>query len=105
GARGSGAVGGGARRLQRQPAARARPGRCALQRRPPARAARRREECGSPLERLPPAGTPALASMEPPPPPPPSPARIALVVMGVSGSGKSSVAAGIAQALGLHFID
>ena len=36
---------------------------------------------------------------------PPSPARIALVVMGVSGSGKSSVAAGIAQALRLHFID
>jgi gluconokinase len=32
-------------------------------------------------------------------------ARIALVVMGVSGSGKSTVAAGIAQALGLQFID
>jgi len=31
--------------------------------------------------------------------------RIALVVMGVSGSGKSTVAAGIAGALGLHFID
>jgi len=31
--------------------------------------------------------------------------RIALVVMGVSGSGKSTVAAGIAAALGLHFID
>ena len=31
--------------------------------------------------------------------------RIALVVMGVSGSGKSSVAAGIAAALGLGFID
>jgi gluconokinase len=34
-----------------------------------------------------------------------SPARIALVVMGVSGSGKSSVAAGIAQALGLLVVD
>ena len=33
------------------------------------------------------------------------PARIALVVMGVSGSGKSTVAAGIADELGLHFID
>ena len=32
-------------------------------------------------------------------------ARIALVVMGVSGSGKSTVAAGIADELGLHFID
>ena len=31
--------------------------------------------------------------------------RIALVVMGVSGSGKSTVAAGIAEALDLHFID
>lgn len=31
--------------------------------------------------------------------------RIAVVVMGVSGSGKSTVAAGIANALGLHFID
>jgi len=31
--------------------------------------------------------------------------RIALVVMGVSGSGKSTVGAGIASALGLHFID
>ena len=31
--------------------------------------------------------------------------RIALVVMGVSGSGKSTVAAGIADALGLAFID
>ena len=33
------------------------------------------------------------------------PKRIALVVMGVSGSGKSTVAAGIAEALGLGFID
>lgn len=31
--------------------------------------------------------------------------RLAVVVMGVSGSGKSTVAAGIAAALGLHFID
>lgn len=31
--------------------------------------------------------------------------RPAVVVMGVSGSGKSTVAAGIASALGLHFID
>jgi len=31
--------------------------------------------------------------------------RLAVVVMGVSGSGKSTVAAGIAEALGLHFID
>jgi gluconokinase len=31
--------------------------------------------------------------------------RIALVVMGVSGSGKSTVGAAIASALGLHFID
>ena len=31
--------------------------------------------------------------------------RIAVVVMGVSGSGKSTVGAGIASALGLHFID
>jgi gluconokinase len=31
--------------------------------------------------------------------------RLAVVVMGVSGSGKSTVGAGIAQALGLHFID
>ena len=31
--------------------------------------------------------------------------RLAVVVMGVSGSGKSTVAAGIADALGLHFID
>ena len=31
--------------------------------------------------------------------------RIAVVVMGVSGSGKSTVGAGIAEALGLHFID
>ncbi len=31
--------------------------------------------------------------------------RLAVVVMGVSGSGKSTVAAGIAGALGLHFID
>jgi gluconokinase len=33
------------------------------------------------------------------------PRRIAVVVMGVSGSGKSTVGAGIAAALGLHFID
>jgi len=33
------------------------------------------------------------------------PGRIAVVVMGVSGSGKSTVAAGIAAALGLVFID
>jgi gluconokinase len=33
------------------------------------------------------------------------PGRIAVVVMGVSGSGKSTVGAGIAAALGLHFID
>ena len=33
------------------------------------------------------------------------PRRIALIVMGVSGSGKSTVAAGIASALGLAFID
>lgn len=31
--------------------------------------------------------------------------RIAVVVMGVSGSGKSTIAAGIAEALCLHFID
>lgn len=31
--------------------------------------------------------------------------RFAVVVMGISGSGKSTVAAGIASALGLHFID
>ena len=31
--------------------------------------------------------------------------RLALVVMGVSGSGKSTVASGIAEALGLGFID
>lgn len=31
--------------------------------------------------------------------------RLAVVVMGVSGSGKSTVAAGIASALDLHFID
>jgi gluconokinase len=31
--------------------------------------------------------------------------RIALVVMGVSGSGKSTVASGLAEALGLGFID
>ena len=31
--------------------------------------------------------------------------RLTVVVMGVSGSGKSTVAAGIAAALGLHFID
>ncbi|HWK85482.1 MAG TPA: gluconokinase [Caldimonas sp.] len=35
----------------------------------------------------------------------PSQRRLAVVVMGVSGSGKSTVAAGIAGALGLHFID
>jgi len=34
-----------------------------------------------------------------------APGRIALVVMGVSGSGKSTVAAGIAERLGLGFID
>ncbi|MEO8527063.1 MAG: gluconokinase [Caldimonas sp.] len=31
--------------------------------------------------------------------------RLAVVVMGVSGSGKSTVGEGIASALGLHFID
>jgi gluconokinase len=31
--------------------------------------------------------------------------RLAVVVMGVSGSGKSTVASGIGAALGLHFID
>ena len=31
--------------------------------------------------------------------------RLAVVVMGVSGSGKSTVAAAIAEKLGLHFID
>lgn len=31
--------------------------------------------------------------------------RTTVVVMGVSGSGKSTVAAGIAEAIGLHFID
>lgn len=31
--------------------------------------------------------------------------RLAVVVMGVSGSGKSSVGEGLASALGLHFID
>ena len=31
--------------------------------------------------------------------------RLAVVVMGVSGSGKSTVGAGIAEALGLHFVD
>jgi gluconokinase len=31
--------------------------------------------------------------------------RISAVVMGVSGSGKSTVAAGVADALGLHFVD
>ena len=35
----------------------------------------------------------------------PSQRRLAVVVMGVSGSGKSTVGAGIAGALGLHFID
>lgn len=34
-----------------------------------------------------------------------APPRLAVVVMGVSGSGKSTVAAGIAAASGLHFID
>jgi gluconokinase len=34
-----------------------------------------------------------------------APGRISVVVMGVSGSGKSTVAAGIAAALALHFID
>ena len=33
------------------------------------------------------------------------PSRIAAVVMGVSGCGKSTVAAGLADALSLHFID
>jgi gluconokinase len=33
------------------------------------------------------------------------PGRIAVVVMGVSGSGKSTVAAGLAAALGLAFVD
>ena len=31
--------------------------------------------------------------------------RLAVVVMGVSGSGKSTVAAGVGAVLGLHFID
>ena len=35
----------------------------------------------------------------------PSRSRLAVVVMGVSGCGKSTVAAGIADRLGLHFID
>ncbi|MDQ2734620.1 MAG: gluconokinase [Pseudomonadota bacterium] len=34
-----------------------------------------------------------------------APPRVALVVMGVSGSGKSTIGAGIAESLGLHFID
>ena len=34
-----------------------------------------------------------------------SPRRAAVVVMGVSGSGKSTIGASIANALGLHFID
>jgi gluconokinase len=34
-----------------------------------------------------------------------APGRRTVVVMGVSGSGKSTVGAGIADALGLHFID
>ena len=34
-----------------------------------------------------------------------APGRVAVVVMGVSGSGKSTVAAGIAAAMGLQFID
>jgi gluconokinase len=33
------------------------------------------------------------------------PGRLAVVVMGVSGSGKSTVGAGVASSLGLHFID
>ncbi|MDQ2926705.1 MAG: gluconokinase [Pseudomonadota bacterium] len=36
---------------------------------------------------------------------PVAPPRIAVVVMGVSGSGKSTIGAGIAESLGLHFID
>lgn len=35
----------------------------------------------------------------------PADLRMAVVVMGVSGSGKSTIAAGIAEALCLHFID
>jgi gluconokinase len=35
----------------------------------------------------------------------PSGARLAVIVMGVSGCGKSTVAAGIAGRLGLHFVD
>ncbi len=35
----------------------------------------------------------------------PAPDRLAVVVMGVSGSGKSTVGIGLAAALGLHFID
>jgi gluconokinase len=38
-------------------------------------------------------------------PPAASTRRLAVVVMGVSGCGKSTVAEGIAAALGLHFID
>jgi gluconokinase len=37
--------------------------------------------------------------------PSPAPGRIAVVVMGVSGSGKSTVAAGMAAAMGVQFID
>ncbi|HEY2558462.1 MAG TPA: gluconokinase [Caldimonas sp.] len=36
---------------------------------------------------------------------PESPKRIVLVVMGVSGSGKSTIAASVAAALGLHFVE
>ena len=35
----------------------------------------------------------------------PAPSRVTVVVMGVSGSGKTTIGAGIAAALGLHFID
>ena len=38
-------------------------------------------------------------------PPPAARERLALVVMGVSGSGKSTVGAAVAAALALHFID
>ncbi len=34
-----------------------------------------------------------------------APRRLAVVVMGVSGSGKSTVGAGLAERLGLHFVD
>lgn len=48
---------------------------------------------------------PSLPPSPPLPVSPPTSARIKVVVMGVSGSGKSSVGAGIAAALGLRFID